>query len=86
VAFLQELAGMICLYSDIVLIRLWAQPDFLKRSEVLSVLFVRQTDFAFLLVEPFAVIHYSAYGRVAVGRDFDEIQTDLACFVERLGF
>jgi len=35
--------------------------------------------FSLLLIEPFAVVHYAADGRVACRSDLDKVKADLAC-------
>jgi len=83
VAFLQKFACVICLDFDVVLVGFGTQPDFLKHSGMMLAFFVAVANFAFLLVEPFAVIHYSADRRVAGGRNLDEVEFCLTSFIER---
>jgi len=49
------------------------------------VFFMRLSDLSFLLVQPFAVIHDSADGRLACWSNLDKIKADFArladCFV-----
>jgi hypothetical protein len=45
---------------------------------VKMVLFVGLAKSSFLSIQPFAVVHYSAYGRAACRCDFHEVQTSVA--------
>jgi len=84
VAFLQKLAGVIDLGSQVVFVGFGPEPDFLQRSHVADALFVRVAYLAFLLIQPFAVIHYPADRRAAFGGDLHKVQTGFTGFAQRL--
>lgn len=82
VPFCDKFASVINFDFDIVLIGFGTQPDFLQCVGVEGCLFVRFANFSFLLIEPFAVIHDSANGRVAVRVNFDEVETYIASLAD----
>jgi hypothetical protein len=85
VAFLQELACVIQLDIEIMLLGFGSEPDFLESHRVVVVFLVGLPKPAFLLIQPFAIIHYPADRRVTVRSDLDKIQPGFArltdCFV-----
>ena len=80
VSFFQEFTGVIELYSQIVLVGLGPESDFLERTGVVLALFAAFTIFTLLLIKPFAVVHYTANRRVAIRRDLHKVQTSLTGF------
>ena len=80
VAFFKEFAGVIELDIEVVPFSFRAQPYLLKGHSVMVVFSVCGTQLSFLLIEPLAIIHYSANRRAAGGRDFDKVQSDIASF------
>ena len=77
VSFFQEFASVIEFYSQIVLVGLGPEPDFLERTGVMLAFFTAFAIFTLLLIKPFAIVHYAANRRVAIGRYLHKVQTSL---------
>ena len=86
VALLKELSGVVDLDVQVVLVRLRAEANLLQRRDMMLALLVRFPQPTFLLILPFAVVHYPADRGIAGGGDLDEIQAGLSGSAEGLLF
>ena len=73
VSFMQEFTSVIQLDVKVVPVGFRTKPNFLECAGVVLVFLMCVANPSFLLVQPFAVIHYTADRRFARWCDFDEV-------------
>ena len=78
VPLLQKCTGVIQFYIQIVLIGFGPKSDFLERSDVMMAFFAAFATLAFLLIQPFAVIHYATNRRGALRGNLHKVQADFS--------
>ena len=71
----EKFVGVFQLGVQIVLVSFRSQADFLEGHTVMEALLSSITYLSFLLVKILAIIHYPAYGRVGVWRDFNKVES-----------
>jgi len=82
----KKLTGMVELYGQIMLVGFRLESYFLQLRGVLMAFFTPFTKLSFLLIEPLAIVHYSADGRIAHRCNFHKIQTCIDSFLQCLVF
>ena len=80
VPFFEEFDCVFDLDTTVMVVDLWTQPNLFECYSVLSflVLFL----FALLLIEPLTEVHDTAYGRLGVWGDLDQIKPGLPCLAQ----
>ena len=71
----EKFVGVLQLGVQIVLVGFRSQADFLEGHTVLMAFLSSVTYLPFLLVKILAIIHYAAYWRVGVWRDFNKVES-----------
>jgi len=82
VSSFQEFTRVTYFDAQIMRVGFRSEPDFLQRHGVEMMFLMCISNLPFLLVEPFAVVHNSTNGGIAVGGDLNEVKARLAGPVE----
>ena len=80
----EKLTCVLDLDIEVVLLSLGTQPDLLERCGMTNILLIRLSCLALLLIQPLAVIHNSADGRIACGSNFYQVKPRLQGLIQGL--